>query len=338
MGSDAQIEEAPALVDPWTERMRAGDFAGAWEISDRVLRSRAGQPCWHWPRHLQYVWDGRSVVGRRVLVRCYHGLGDTLQFVRFAPQLRALASRVVLWVQPALIELLRGVEGIDELVPLTEGTPEVDFDVDLELMEIPHLLRTTLDTLPARVPYLYPAAAAGPAVPVKSDERLARENSGKGHVLAPETPALKVGVVWLSGDWDERRSLPIECVAGFSKVPGVELHSLQRGQARADWSPEYGYDSGSDDPLAAARTMQAMDLVVSVDSMPAHLAGALGLPTWTLLQRHADWRWLADRDDSPWYPTMTLYRQAVSGEWSAVAERVAADLRSLVAARRACRS
>jgi len=132
--------------------------------------------------------------------------------------------------------------------------------------------------------------------------------------------------VWKAGDWDDRRSIPPELLAPLAEVPGVELHVLQRGPGLAERPAGFGIDSGSDNVLEAARVMKALDLVVTVDSMPAHLAGALGVPTWTLLHADPDWRWMEARDDSPWYPTMRVIRQERAGDWTGVVARVAADL------------
>jgi hypothetical protein len=290
--------------------MLAGDFEAAWRVSDAVLRARGGAPTWHLPRHQQSVWDGTPLDGKRVLVRCYHGLGDTLQFIRFAPLLKAVAAEVVVWAQPALLPLLRTAAGIDRLLPLHDGVPEVDCDADVEVMELAHVFRVTPATLPAAVPYLH----ADPA-PLPRDGRLA------------------VGVVWQAGDWDGRRSLAPELLAPLARVPGVALHVLQRGEALRAVPPGLGVDSGSDDVAEAAGVMRALDLVVTVDSMPAHLAGALGVPVWTLLHAEADWRWMRGREDSPWYPTMRLLRQERAGEWEPVVARVAAELEAMAAGR-----
>ena len=300
---------------PWTRHMRAGDFTAAWEVSDAVLAARreAGfPPVWDQPRHLQSIWNGESLADKRVLVRCYHGLGDTVQFIRYAPPLRAVAREVIVWTQPALVPLVQTVPGLDRVLPLHDGAPEAEFDADLEIMELPYVFRSTVDTLPARVPYLYVEAAAD-------------------FSRAPGRRA--VGLVWRSGEWDARRSVPAGLLAEMlGSVPGVDWHLLQRGSALAEMPPGFGRVSGSDDPFQAARTMRALDLVISVDSFPAHLAGALGVPVWTLLPAPADWRWLADRTDNPWYPTMRLFRQdpARPGDWRLVLANVAAALRGIV--------
>ena len=288
----------------WMSHMRRGAFEAAWTISDAVLRARAGVPCWHWPRHLQYIWDGTPLVGKRVLVRCYHGLGDTIQFIRYAPLIKAIAREVIVWAQPALLPLLRTARGIDRLLPLHDGTPEVEYDVDVESMELPHIFRTTLATIPTEIPYLHIAPAALPR-----HERLA------------------VGLIWAAGDWEHaRRSMPFPLLAPLAAVPGVALYILQRGPALEHYQYGVGILSGSDDVVEAARLIRALDLVISVDTMPAHLAGALGVPVWTLLDTAADWRWMDRREDSPWYPTMRLFRQESPGAWEPVITRVVAEL------------
>lgn len=300
------------LAACWMACMRRGDFEAAWRMSDALRCARAGVPCWHWPRHLQYVWDGTPLTGKRVLVRCYHGLGDTIQFVRYAPLLQAVASEVIVWAQPALLPLLSTVHGIDRLVPLHDGTPEVAYDVDVESMELPYIFRTTLATIPAAIPYLH----VDPA-------------------LLPRHDHLAVGLVWTSGGWEQaRRSIPVALLAPLARVPGVQFYILQRGPALGQDAPGFGILSGSDHILEAARVMRALDLVISVDSMPAHLAGALGVPVWTLLDAAADWRWLVGREDSPWYPGMRLLRQASPGAWKPVLRRVAIELGRLQASGR----
>lgn len=288
--------------------MRRGEFAAAWALSDAVLRSRAGLPCWHLPRHLQYVWNGTPLDGQRILVRCYHGLGDTIQFIRYAPLIKAIAAEVIVWAQPALIPLLHTARGIDRLIPLHDGTPEITYDVDIESMELPYAFRTTLATIPAEVPYLHVDSA-----PLPRDGRLA------------------VGIVWKAGDWDEQRSIPFPLLAPLAKVPGVAWHILQRGSGLAEWREGFGVLSGSDDVFEAARVVRALDLLISVDTMPAHLAGALGVPIWNLLHADADWRWMEGRDDSPWYPTMRLFRQEQTGQWELVIARVLSELERLSA-------
>src|ERR1043166_4059592 len=153
-------------VDKWIEAMRSGDFAAAWKISDRLLLTRGAEDQFQLPRWRQSIWDGSDVAGKRVLVRCYHGLGDTIHFIRYASLLKKIATEVIVWVQPSLIPLLRDVEGIDRMLPLHDGSPDVEYDVDLELSELPYIFRTSLESIPARVPYVF----VGPPV-ISSDGR-----------------------------------------------------------------------------------------------------------------------------------------------------------------------
>ncbi len=299
-------------MDPWTKCISRGEFEAAWQISDAMLRERRGRLCWHLPRHQQWIWNGEPLKDRRVFIRCYHGLGDTVQFVRYLPLVRAQAREVTLWAQPALVEILRGVPGADQVLPLHDGDPGVCYDVDLEIMELSHVFRTTPDTLPAIVPYLHAPA---------------------GH-LPPSSPGADpchVGVVWRAGDWDSARSVPMGLFAPLAEIPGVILHALQRGPALAEWRAEFGPVTGSDRVLQTASMMNALDLIISVDSFPAHLAGALGRPVWILLHSAPDWRWQEEREDSPWYPTMRLFRQEQPGDWEPVIARAAAELRRFYA-------
>lgn len=298
--------------------MLAGNFERAWEVSDAVLQRRlaAGEPCVHWPRHLQYVWDGTPLAGKRVLVRCYHGLGDTIQFVRLLELLHRRARHVTLWAQPALLGLLQSVRGIDRLLPLRDDVPpSSDHEVDVELMELPHALRLTPGRIPARVPYIYVAPARLPA-----------------SQQAPHGPVLKVGLAWRSGEWLPQRSLPDEIAARLAVARDVQWYSLQYD---VDCTPVPATKIACRDISTLAARMRSLDLVISTDTMTAHLAGALGLPVWTLLPSRCDWRWMSEREDSPWYPTMRLFRQRRVGDWSDVISSVIAALGSQTQALRA---
>ena len=288
----------------WMRLMRRGDWDAAWRIGDEGLAARGGARDWTLARHRQPVWNGEPVDGRRVLVRCYHGLGDTLQFIRFIPALMRRAREVTVWAQARLIPLLATMRPCPRLLPLHDGAPAAEFELDIEVMELPHLFRATPATLPRTVPYLHP-----PRLPRRSRE-------GRR----------AVGLVWQAGEWDARRSVPFAELRRLAGVASVDLFILQRGPARLAAPPGFATDIGADDPLEAAGAMTSLDLVVSVDSMPAHLAGALGIPVWLLLPRHADWRWMDGREDSPWYPTMRLFRQRRAGDWAELIARVAARL------------
>jgi hypothetical protein len=303
--ADMQLKDSSPEEDEWMAAMRRGDLERAWQISDIVLQERiaGGTSCWHMPRHLQYVWTGAPLAGKRVLVRCYHGLGDTIQFIRFAAPLREIAREVIVWVQPQLLDLVASAPGVDRVLPLHDDAPAVEYDVDIEVMELPHALRVARETLLTEVPYLFP-----PAVPLSL-------RSG-----------LNVGIVWESGGWDSRRSVPLDLLRLLRQIPHVHLHSLQRGPARFGATQLTDSDISCGDVLVAASRMLQLDLVMSVDTMAAHLAGALGVPVWTLLHSSCDWRWMCG-DRSVWYPTMRLFRQAVPGAWPHVIDEVCTALR-----------
>jgi hypothetical protein len=288
----------------WLSAMRRGDFMAAWAISDEVLRRRieSNLCCWDWPRHLQYVWRGDALQDKRVLVRCYHGLGDTIQFIRLAAPLRQLARHTVFWVQPELLELAKAVRGVDYAIPLHEGAPDVAYDVDIEIMELPHALRITPDTLGCSVPYLF-AGEAG----VASSRR-------------------RVGLVWRAGTWNPSRSIPIELMMRARAAAPCDLVSLQLDADPAEIAAVGATDWRSANIHQLATRVMTLDLVITVDTMMAHLAGALGRPVWALLPAECDWRWMEGRNDSPWYPSMRLFRQRQAGDWQDVLDDILVEL------------
>ncbi len=305
----------------WMSWMLLGRFERAWAISDRVLRRRdpALRHAGHRPRHLRPVWDGSPLDGRTVLLRCHRGLGDAIQFVRYAPVVRRRARAVIVQAPPALVPLLAGMPGLDGVVPLDDTAPDPPHEVDLELMELPHALRTRIETIPRDIPYLL-------ADPVRVAAWRRR--------LDPAVPpgALKVGLVWAAGTWKPERSIPLAQFARLNPLPGLMLIGLQGAPGLNQWTPSAAAprivnpeDSGCDIPDLAALIL-TLDLVITVDTMAAHLAGALGVPVWTLLDFAADWRWMLDRADTPWYPTMRLFRQPVPGDWATPMGEIVARL------------
>lgn len=307
-----QVMEQNSLqpADQWMAHMRRGDWEAAWRVSDRVREARRGrQPrdaSGEWlPRHLQWVWDGSSLTAKRVLVRCYHGLGDTIQFVRFIPLLRQTATHVTLLAQAQLLPLLEPVAGVDALAELDDPAYEGDYDIDIEVMELAHAFRVTPATLPATIPYI-------------------QVNAQPHRRVYGARP--RVGLVWQSGTWDVRRSIPAELMRALTELEGIDFQILQRGPALAGWSGARAAVPPIGNIVEEAAELRALDLLICVDTLSAHLAGALGVKTWTLLPRDADWRWMEDREDTPWYPTMRLFRQSPAGDWESVLARVGAEL------------
>lgn len=277
--------------------MRAGDWEAAWRESDRL------------PSEL--VWDGTPFDGRNVLVRCLHGLGDTLQFMRFVPRVLERAAHVDFLVQPALLELLRGAPGLGNVSNAwTDDPPPCDFEI--EVMELAYAFRVH----PANVPAPYP--------------HLAAQLSGRMPAALEDDGKLRVALSWASSAWDSSRSVPLAEFARLVRMPGVAFYSLQQEDAARDpLIDELGIV-----PLSVhtqtipdvAAAMLAMDVVISIDGMPAHLAGTLGRRTWLLLKHEADWRWMQRRTDTPWYPAMRLFRQPAPGDWRGALEAVAEEL------------
>ena len=277
--------------------MRRGDHDAAWRINDAVLAARdprtRDDPAL--PYHQRWVWNGRRVDGRHVLVRCYHGLGDTLQFARYFPALRARAASVVVEAQPELLPLLASAPGPDRLIAFDVAAPAPPSECDIEIMELAHALRLPGYACPP--PYLRAPAAAAPAG--------------------------AVGLCWQAGGWDAARSIPAELLAPV--FAGRPVVALQPDPPPAMLGALNPLGCGRDIAGTAA-LIAGLGLIVTVDTMVAHLAGALDRPCWLMLKHDADWRWMADRADSPWYPSMRLFRQPAPGDWGTVAARVAEAL------------
>jgi Flp pilus assembly protein TadD len=298
-----------------------GDYQSGWpELAwSRRCASYAG------PKLDVPAWDGAPLDGRSILVHGYHGLGDTLQFVRFLPELRSRgAGRVVLCVPEALHPLFRQ-SGLGELASPHEAPPRCD--VSAAVFDLTWLLRPTERTIPA-APYL----RVSPVHVAQWRRNL-------------ELAGFQVGIAWQGSvdyAWDHLRSIPLAVFAPLAAVHGVRLVSLQKGPgceqlARLGgsfWVTDLG-DAESRSLEDTAAIIANLDLVITCDTAIAHLAGATGAPVWTALSRGADWRWGRAVETTPWYPTMRLFRQQVLGRWGDVFESMAARLRELVAAKQA---
>ncbi len=314
--AEVNLGEVKDIGASWDAAMQRGDWQEAWRQTDRIEIPRR-----HAQRFPDFVpvagqlkWNGTPLEGRSVLIRCEHGLGDTLQFIRFVPQVVRLAREVHLLVQPHLLALLRGAPGLGNVSNgWTNDSPP--HDVEIEIMELPYALRADLHCMPPPYSPLRAQAPAGLNLPL------------------PGTGLINVGLLWAASDWDRSRSVPLRAFAPLLSVPNVQFYSLQQGAAAHDdelaqW-PIVSLSAHTENIPAAAAAMQALDLIITVDGMPAHLAASLGRPTWLLLKHHADWRWMNDRTDSPWYPTMRLFRQPRPGAWEHAITAAAAALSAL---------
>jgi len=278
----------------------------------------------------QPAWDGRPLDGKTILLHAEQGLGDTLQFIRYAAMVKQRGATVVAECPPALLDVLAGCSGIDQLLPL--GGPLPACDVHAHLLSLPGLCRTSLATIPAAVPYL----VADRSRVGHWRDRLAAVSGFKAGICWQGNPANKN---------DRRRSVPLAQFAPLAAVPGLRLVSLQKGPGREQWTALAGQwpvldlpgdgEESSQAWVDTAALVCALDLVITVDTAVAHLAGALGVPVWVALPFSPDWRWLLGRADCPWYPTMRLFRQTRLGHWPDVFERIAAELKAATAAKRA---
>ncbi|MEO5374526.1 MAG: tetratricopeptide repeat-containing glycosyltransferase family protein [Alphaproteobacteria bacterium] len=296
--------------------LRRGDLEEGWREFEWRLRMRTVPrrtfPC---PR-----WAGESLQGRSILLHAEQGLGDTIQFLRYAALLARRGARVVVEAQSPLRRLLPSAHGVAEVCG-PEALPPTD--VFCPLLSLAGVFGTTLDTIPAEVPYL----GAPPLLVERWRQRFA------------SWPGLRVGIVWAGNPnhpKDFVRSLPLEALLPLGDVAGVRFFSLQLGAAAlsggglsgrlhvVDLAPSLG------DFADTAAAIVALDLVITVDTAVAHLAGALGRPVWVMLAHASDWRWLTNRDDSPWYPTARLFRQSAPGDWSGVVQRIRTALTAVV--------
>lgn len=275
------------------------------------------------PKHPAPEWMGEDLSGRRLLLFGEQGYGDTIQFIRFAPLMRAAGAEVTVLVPRRLHRLLAtvgpGIEFVDA-VP-----PERPFDFQIALMSLPHVLGLTPDTVPAPEHYL------------RADVR--RSEIWRARL---GTHGLKVGVAWQgnpAGSIDNGRSIPLKEFAPLAALEHVRLISLQKnfGAEQLDRKPAsmivetpgFSFDEGADAFIDTAAMMANLDLVVTSDTSIAHLAGALGRPVWIVLKHVPDWRWLLVRPDSPWYPSARLFRQPRAGDWAAAMQEVAEALNEL---------
>jgi Flp pilus assembly protein TadD len=271
----------------------------------------------------QPLWDGSDISGRTILLHAEQGFGDTIQFIRYAPLVADRGANVILECPEVLAQLLRSVKGIEHVVVRGEKLPE--FHVQCPLLSLPLAFGTTLEAIPAEVPY------------IGSDEALIGNWRDR---IKNDGSRIKIGVAWAGNPGfrqNRYRNMPLERFLSLTRLPDVTLYSLQKG-AEADEAknlPEgfrvLDHTEEIRDFADTAALIANLDMVISVDTAVAHLAGALGRTVWTLLPFSPEWRWLLDREDSPWYPTMRLFRQSSPGDWQSVMDRVLFELHGRLA-------
>ena len=308
--AEARFNRAAALL---TE----GDYLNGWrEYEWRFMRKSARHV---YPHRLGGErWNGKPFAGKRLLVHCEQGLGDVLQFCRYLPTVKALGGSLLLEVHKPLLPLLQGMAAVDRVICFDPKTPPaIEYDYHIPLLSLPLLLGTTLDSLPKPIPYLEPSEAA-----------LSRWQQRSDAFCSPE-----VGIVWAGSSTDPSRSCPFDAVMELcASANGIRFISLQKElpdgisakKLAAKGITHWGDRLSDFNETAAA--ISHLDLVISIDTAAAHLAGAMGKPLWLLLPHTSDWRWLQKRDDSPWYPTARLFRQPSKGDWKGLLSDVVAAL------------
>lgn len=304
---NAEVEYNRALT-----HLVAGDFANGWRLQEARWKTPKAPRAMDKPQ-----WKGEPLHGQRLLLHHECGFGDTIQFLRYVPLVAARGATVLLDVPRNLVRLAEWIPGVAGIS--VTGEPLPAFDLHCPMMSLPLAFGTELETIPAQVPYLQiPHEAVAQAAALEWPQR-----------------ELRVGLAW-SGNpafpRDQFRSVTLSALAPLLAVPGALFYSLQMGPAAAQLEPYR--DRVADltphirDLADTAALLENLDLLITVDTAVAHLAGALGLPVWTMIPASPDWRWLTERRDSPWYPSMRLFRQQTLGAWEPVVESLRVDLAS----------
>lgn len=280
-----------------------------WKLKD-YMRYGFSQP----------LWDGFDISGASVLLHDEQGFGDAIQLIRYAPLVAERCSKVIIWCKKELKTLLRNVPGVYGVIGRGEDLP--DFDAHCPLLNLPLIFNTTLESIPTKIPY------------ITADSILVRRWRDR---IESDSSRLKVGLVWATGEGElsKIKSFPLDAFSEFARVRNVSFYSLQKGtEAEQAKNPPKGmklidYMGEIDDFADTAALIENLDLVISADTAAAHLAGALGKPVWTLIPAVPIWQWMLEREDSPWYATMRLFRQHSLGEWNSVITRVSEELAKL---------
>jgi tetratricopeptide (TPR) repeat protein len=288
-----------------------GDFPRGWAEYE-----------WRWRfpesmknrRYAQPRWEGGALQGKTIYIYPEQGFGDMMQFLRFLPEVTARGGKIVLESPPELLRLFQKQPGVERIV-LAGETPAA-FDVHCPLLSLAGILGATAQSIPGNTGYL------------KTDEELVRK---WGERFDGRDDRLRVGLAWAgrpTHNSDRKRSMKLAEFGPLASVGGVAFYSLQKGDAAAQAAqpppglPLVNWTAELTDFAETAALIQHLDLIVSVDTAVVHLAGAMGKPVWVLLSRIPDWRWMLDREDSPWYPTVRLFRQRETGKWQEAIDRL----------------
>lgn len=306
-----------------------GDYLNGWrEYEQRLLIPKYNKREFKQPK-----WDGIPLAGKKILVHAEQGFGDTFQFLRYLPMVQSLGGHVVFECQSGLSSLLNRCDGFDEIIEKApEGSDEPTSDLFVPLMSLPTLFKTKVSSIPANVPYIFPDPELVERWKQRLDELCSTPEKGR-------PASFKIGLVWAGKPdrkYDKVRSCKLAQFAPLGLVPDSVIFSLQKGEAvkqigeSGDGFNIINLEKELDVTtkfVDTAAVISNLDLVISIDSAVAHLAGALGKNVWTILPFAHDWRWLEKREDTPWYPDMRLFRQKKIGDWEEVVNRIVQELR-----------
>ncbi|NKB57950.1 MAG: tetratricopeptide repeat protein [Alphaproteobacteria bacterium] len=317
---ELQPSAARAYFAPASVLLMNGQYKDGWAAYESRFDMAAYKP--NVKNVRERLWDGSPLNGRRLLVHVEQGFGDTLEFVRYVPLIRERFGdgKIFLLCEPELARILRTLDGVDEFFELRSDA-SVTYDLHVPLLSLPHRFGTTLETIPNKTPYL--------KVPAGTKAKIRRRKETK----------LAVAFVWAGRPThsdDRFRSCTVNWFATLFDIPGVDFYSIQWGPRAAELTPhlERKNVSSMTDKLTdfaeTAAIIDQADLVISIDTAVAHLAGALGKPVWTILPFGGEWRWLFRREDTPWYPNMRLFRQPILGDWRPVFQRMGTALSQMV--------
>jgi hypothetical protein len=316
---------AEAYFNKSLSLLLGGDFVNGfnfyeWRLKSKNLKNENGERLFKQP-----LWLGKeSLANKRILLYSEQGLGDTLQFCRYAKLVAELGAKVILEVPRPLVNLLQNLVGVDRLVP--RGSTLPDFDYHCPLMSLPLAFKTTIETIPAQIPYIH-----------SSTEKQDKWREHIGNV------GFKIAICWqgsTKGKVDVGRSFPVSLFEDIAKINGVRLISLQKNEGaeqlknlpdgmKIESLPD-DFDSGENAFLDSAAVMKCVDLVITSDTALTHLAGALGVNAWLPLKHVPDWRWMLDRCDSPWYLNHSLFRQMTRDDWTSVFKEMETELANLL--------
>jgi hypothetical protein len=298
----------------WNLAMRRGDFEAAWHVTDRLEARRRSAP----PTRDNLLWNGDDPTDRSVSVRCLHGLGDTIQFSRFLPLLNARAAELSVFVQPELVSLFKQQRRFGVIKDASTEWEDSRATIEVEIMELGYLFRVTTSSVPA------PCLRVSSAV-------------NQHHCLLTSSiqRSRKVAIFWASSGWGGGRYIPLKFFDQLAGLDNVEFFSFQQGAVEQETAtsalPIHRLAWRTRRIIDLARALVQMDVVLSVDTMAAHLAGSLRVPVCLLLEPPADWRWIEGRSDSPWYPQMSVFPRR--HQWSQVINEVSDRLKLMFESR-----